>query len=237
MNMQSTRLAAIMAITLAIGSIGIAQQVRAGLGKTAVMMEITNMKTNTTKMVQWEVDRYQFEENFPVQVDDLKVRKIKQIFNTNEFTFTWQLDEYQKIWHHFEVKITAKAPPANPMKVTFVAKGDMMEVETSGENIKAMIYSDKRTYVEGERAKLFINFVDTSDRFVDPKSIATNTNFAQEGGVLEKKKVGSYVYVTPPLQSGDNIVVIEVDDGRYSEGVESVGVAILPTVERGDSAI
>jgi hypothetical protein len=53
-------------------------------------------------------------------VDHLKAKKIKQIFGTNKFTFTWQMDNYETSWHHFKVSIGMKAQPGTTLRVTFI---------------------------------------------------------------------------------------------------------------------
>ena len=210
-------------LTVAIGLMPLAQHANADYGNKTVMMTITNTKTNNVKMLKWDMSRYQFEENIKVPVDNLKEKKIEQIFNTNKFVFTWQLNEYDATWYHFKVKIAAHTQPTNPMKVTFIQYRDIFtngvtKPISESNSIKTFVSMDKQVYREGERALLFINFIDSNDKFLNPDSMTASFNFIPVGSVLEKKKLGSYVYVTPPLERGDNwIVVLPYKEGYKTE--------------------
>ena len=91
MNRHGARILIAAVLVVAVGTMGVAQYTKADFGKTNVWMNITNMKTNTVKTLKWEASGFQFESNVPVAVDSLKEKKIKQIFGTNEFKFTWVL--------------------------------------------------------------------------------------------------------------------------------------------------
>lgn len=110
----------IVALAVIIGIMGLAQQVNADFGTHTIWMNIKNTKTDTVKTVEWTSERFLFEKNIPVDVDHLKVKKIKQIFGTNKFTFTWQMDNYEANWHQFQVSIGMKAQPGTTLRVTFI---------------------------------------------------------------------------------------------------------------------
>jgi hypothetical protein len=232
-------MAVILSIALVVGSTALVQRASADLGYTTVTMSVINTKTNAEKTMQWDVYRYQFEQNFPVPVDDLMERKIKQIFKTNQLIFTYQLDTYEATWHHFKVKISTKEPLTNPVKISFTQKemlksqdftsGRTEVFRTESNSITTYIHSDKDVYQEGQRAVVFINFLDSNERFRDPESVIISFNFAPAGTALEKKKDGSYVYLTPPLERGDNQILVAVRGQDRSLEPESLGIAVLPT--------
>lgn len=245
MNKLNARVLVVITLTIVLGTIGMTPQPQANadFGTTTVLMNITNTKTNTVKTLEWGADRYQFEENFAVNVDDLKEKKIKQIFGTNEFVFTWQFHEYQTEWYHFKVNIATQVQPTNPMKVTFMQlnyNGHFTNEPQGNENaakvdsIKTLLNTDKSVYGEGERALLFIGFVNDDDKFVDPDDIFVSMNVTPVNNLLERKKVGSYVYVTPPLEEGENQIIVVGQKEGYNIGTQSVGIAVLPTHSAGD---
>lgn len=114
------RIIPIVALAAMVGTMGLTQQVSADTGMQKVWMTITNTKTDTVKVVEWESQRYLFEKNIPFDVDDIKEKKIKRIFGTNKFTFTWQMNSYDSSWYHFNVSIEMKPTPGTTMRVVFI---------------------------------------------------------------------------------------------------------------------
>lgn len=232
------KIAGIVMLCVAAGMIGLAGVASAEVGKPAVWMSITNTKTGTMKTLKWEPDGYEFEKKVTISVDDMKDRKIKQVFGTNEFRFTWQLVSYENAWQHFIVTIGTKAEPGRPINVFFTheeereGSGSILH----GNGVEAMnlasmnvsVNAEKMVYTEGERATVFISFVDAYDKFVDPDSMITYYNSDSIGTLLQKKKVGSYIYTTPPLERGEKeIIVLAVKNG-YNIGIGSIDFTILP---------
>jgi Ni/Co efflux regulator RcnB len=117
---MNARIILVIALTVMVGSMALAQQASAELSTNKVWMTITNTKTDTVKTVEWTYERYLFERNIPIDVDDLKEQKIKRIFGTMKFTFTWQLKQYEATWHHFKVVIATKTDPSKTLRVEFV---------------------------------------------------------------------------------------------------------------------
>lgn len=114
------RILPIMTLAVMVGTIGLVQQASAEFGEHKVWMSITNTKTGTVKTMEWTSTAFLFEAgSIPVDVDHLKERKVKQIFGTTDFTFTWQMANYEAEWYHFKVVIGTKAEPGKTFKITF----------------------------------------------------------------------------------------------------------------------
>jgi hypothetical protein len=232
MNKYDARVIVAVVLAVAIGSAGIAQSVHADFSRKSVWMNVVNMKTNTAKTLEWEAKGYQFEKDIPVQIDELKERKIKQIFGTKEFKFTWQLQEYETVWYHFKVSIGFKAPLGKPIKISFTQlQGKFLSFESNGNigSVKIFVNTDKNLYRESERAIIFMGFVDQNDKFVDPDEIITGFKPAPVGSMLEKKRVGSYVYVTPPLERGNTHITVLAKKEGYRIEPTSLEITVVPT--------
>ena len=117
---MNARIIPIITLAVIVGSMGLVQQASAEFGTTMVWMTVTNTKTDTVKTSEWASEGYLFERSIPIDVDDLKEKKIKQIFGTTKFTFTWQMDEYEATWYHFKVAIGTKTDPSKTLRITFV---------------------------------------------------------------------------------------------------------------------
>lgn len=237
MNKHGARILIVAVLVVAVGTMGVAQYAKADFGKTSVLMNITNMKTNTVKTLKWETDGFQFERNISVVVDPLKEKKVKQIFGTNEFKFTWQLQEYETVWYNFKVSIGIKAQPGKPIKISFMQLQDKFTpVESNGKigSVKILANTDKNLYREGERAIIFIGFIDQNDKFVDPDEIVTGFKLAPLGSMLERKKVGSYVYVTPPLERGNTNIAILAQKEGYGIEPELLKITAVPPWFQGE---
>jgi len=115
-------------------------------------------------------------------------------------------------------------------------------VKIEANSIKVFINADKKVYHENETAIVFIGFVDSDDKFVDPDGIKADFAYVKSnpGSVnmilsphvpisdsLEKKKVGSYTYTTAPLKVGHNqITVIPIKAG-YNIKTETVTITVI----------
>ncbi len=106
--------------------------------------------------------------------------------------------------------------------------------------IKVFINSDKNAYKPGETALLFINFIDADDNFVDPDSIQADFTYVNQsstseslkdsphtpiGEQLEKKKTGSYTYVTSQLKEGHTQITVIPVKADYN--IEPTTITII----------
>jgi hypothetical protein len=94
-------------------------------------------------------------------------------------------------------------------------------------SLTTFVNTDKKLYREGETAIVVIGFVDEDDEFVDPDSINANFNLSPVTEEIEQKKVGSYSYVTPPLQRGHNQVTVVPAKEGYNIEAEAVTITVL----------
>ncbi len=94
-------------------------------------------------------------------------------------------------------------------------------------SIKTFVTTDKKVYKEGETAIVFIGFVDSDDKFLDPDSMNAHFNFEPIADKLEKKKEGSYTFITPPLQKGHNQISVVPDKEGYNTQTEMVTITVL----------
>jgi hypothetical protein len=94
-------------------------------------------------------------------------------------------------------------------------------------SIKTFVTTDKKVYKEGETAIVFIGFVDSDDEFLDPDTMNANFNLDPIADKLEKKKEGSYTFITPPLQKGHNQVSVVPDKEGYNTQTEVVTITVL----------
>jgi hypothetical protein len=94
-------------------------------------------------------------------------------------------------------------------------------------SIKTFVNSDKKVYNEGETAIVFVAFVDSDDSFVDPDGINAHFNLTPVADKLEKKKLGSYSFVTPPLERGHNQIIIVPAKEGYNIEAEAVTITVL----------
>ncbi len=85
----------------------LADQAHAQIGKQQeeVWLKVTNTKTGTVHMTTWKIGSYQFEQNIPIDVPDYKLFKIKKIFGSDKFTFTFQKKTVETSWLHFKVEL------------------------------------------------------------------------------------------------------------------------------------
>jgi len=111
--------------------------------------------------------------------------------------------------------------------MTSKSKKSTVTIEVN--SITTFVNTDKKEYREGETAVVFIGFVDADDMFVDPDSINANFNLDSIADQLEKKKEGSYTFVTPPLQKGHNQITLVPTKEGYNIEAEAVTITVLPT--------
>lgn len=238
------RILTVIALAAVVASMGIVQQGTADYGTQEIWMSITNTKTGTVKLLKWEVGRHLFEENVSIDLDHLMGKKILGIFGTTQFRFTWKMSEYEQTWHDFKVVLGSQVHPGKPLLVTFtplhgsdrltytnvVKNSDAIDVGS----IRAVINAEKKVYREGERAVLFIGFVDVEDRFVDPENMDLSFSLLPVGNTPEKKKLGSYQYITSPLDNDDNQIRLVLQKEDHDIHTESVNITVLPSNSLGE---
>lgn len=100
-------------------------------------------------------------------------------------------------------------------------------IRIEANSIKTFINADKKVYREGDVATVFIAFIDADDEFVDPEMINANFNLTPIAEELENPRVGSYVYVTPPLQRGHNQITVVPTKEGYNIQAEAVTITVL----------
>ena len=93
-------------------------------------------------------------------------------------------------------------------------------------SIKTFVNSDKKEYNEGEQALIFIGFADADDEFVDPDWIQSTFNVEPISDQLERKKVGSYTYMTAPLEKGHNQIAVIPHKEGYNIQTEVVTITV-----------
>jgi len=96
-------------------------------------------------------------------------------------------------------------------------------------SVKTFVNSDKKIYNEGDRALIFIGFTDADDEFVDPDWIQSTFNLEPITDQLEKKKVGSYTYLTAPLARGHNQITVIPHKEGYNIQTEVVTITVKST--------
>ena len=69
---------------------------------------------------------------------------------------------------------------------------------------------------------------------MDPDEIITGFKLAPIGSMLERKKVGSYVYVTPPLERGNTNIAILAQKEGYGIEPALLEITAVPTWFRGE---
>jgi len=111
-----------IAIAALILPVILADQAHAQVGKQqeVVWLKVTNTKTGTVHITTWKVGSYQFEKNIPIDVPDHEVLKIKKIFGTEKFTFTFQKKTVEGIWLHFKLELGGTSNIGRNLSVTFV---------------------------------------------------------------------------------------------------------------------
>lgn len=113
------------------------------------------------------------------------------------------------------------------------SKTDKTTITIDVNSIKTFVNTDKRQYREGEAATVFIGFVDEDDEFVDPDSMNVNFNLNSIVSELEKKKVGSYTYLTPALKGGHNQITVVPNKAGFNIQAEAVTITVLPPITSG----
>src|SRR5574341_1532883 len=230
----------ILAIALAamVGSMGLVQYANADYGTQEIWMSITNTKTGAVKLLKWQVEKHLFEENISIDLDHMMGKKIENIFGTTQFRFTYQMNKYEETWHDFKVALGSKVNPGKPLLVTFtplhgserlpytniVKNTDAIDVGS----IRTIINTDKQVYREGESAILFIGFIDAQDKFVNPDSMDISFDILPFDQTLEKKKSGSYTYITPPLENSDGKITLVMKKEGHDIQTETVNITVLP---------
>ena len=116
------RLLAVLAIGALILPVALAAQANSQSEKTElkVWLKVTNTKTGTVHTAEWVLGAYQFENNIPIDVPDFKVAKMKKIFSTDAFTFTFQKKVHQGSWLHFEVELGGTPVIGEVLSIKFV---------------------------------------------------------------------------------------------------------------------
>lgn len=95
-------------------------------------------------------------------------------------------------------------------------------------SLKTFVSTDKKVYKDGETAIVFVAFVDSDDEFVDPDSMNANFNLQPVANQLEKKKVGSYTYITPPLHEIYNQFSMVPTKEGFNIQTEVITITVQP---------
>ena len=116
------KLLAIIAIVALILPIALALQADAQSSKTdlKVWLKVVNTKTGTERVTEWKLGAYQFEENIPIDVPAFKVAKIKKIFDSDSFAFTFQDKIRKGSWLHFDVELSGTPVIGEVLTIRFV---------------------------------------------------------------------------------------------------------------------
>lgn len=100
-------------------------------------------------------------------------------------------------------------------------------------SLKTFVSTDKKIYRNGETAVVFLAFVDSDDEFVDPDSMNANFNLQPVADQLEKKKVGSYTYITPPLHEIYNQFSLVPTKEGFNIQTEVITITVQPEASSG----
>ncbi|MFQ5970549.1 MAG: hypothetical protein ACE5J2_08675 [Nitrososphaerales archaeon] len=96
-------------------------------------------------------------------------------------------------------------------------------------SINTFVNPDKKLYNKGDRAIIFIGFTDADDEFVDPDWIQSSFNLEPISEQLERKKVGSYTYMTPPLEKVYNQMTVVPQKEGYNIQTEVITITVMTT--------
>ncbi|GEM_PF-1415875 len=119
--MNSRKLLTIIAIVALMLPITLAIQADAqSKADLKVWLKVVNTKTGTERVTEWDLGAYQFEENIPIDVPAFKVAKIKKIFDSDSFAFTFQDKVRKGSWLHFDVELTGTPVIGEVLTIRFV---------------------------------------------------------------------------------------------------------------------
>lgn len=135
-------------------------------------------------------------------------------------TFTKVIDEPLTIFVRFEGDDNYASSQSGKI-IIIVKLKDMITLAAS----------DKKEYGEGEQALIFVNFIEMDNRasdrycdFIDPDSMTVFYNLRPVE--LEKKTLGSYTFITPPLKLGHHQLMINPTKEGYNNRVGFVTVQV-----------
>lgn len=100
-------------------------------------------------------------------------------------------------------------------------------------SIQTSVGMNKKVYQPGESATIAIAFVDVDGNFVDPDDMKVYFNHDQVADKLEKKKTGSYVYVTPPMKAEHNQIQVIPMKQWYDAENEAVTITVIGKTSQG----
>lgn len=114
------RLFAVVAITALLLPV-ILDHVDAQSGKyeRSVTLKVTDTKTGAVHTKVWDLSAYTYEQKIPIDVPQFKVKKIKQIFGTDTFSFTLQNKVFEGKWLHFKVEVVGTPLVGKGLSVRF----------------------------------------------------------------------------------------------------------------------
>lgn len=254
MTASTAKMLTIIALAAMLVSFGFSQKTAAEYSSDTVWMNITNTKTGMVKELKWDLERYHFQKKIVINVDDPLAKRIKQIFGTDRFDFNTYVEAYGAKWSHFNVAIGMNRLTGTNLSVVFAgpdssdehfilrnykiidfvsndaASNNPDSIKPATNSLKIFLSTDKNLYRQGERALIYVSFVDEHDRFVDPDSIIVSMNLFPTGYKLENKKVGSYTFVTPPLGKGSNQITVVAQKAMYNIDPASITATVLPEI-------
>ncbi len=116
----ATIAATITIATLLLPSILVHAYSDTGSVERSVMLKVTNTKTGLVKTSVWNLKGYTFQHT-PIKVSDSAVKKIKQIFGSDSFSFTLHNKAFQGKWLHFNVELVGNnILPGKRLTIKFV---------------------------------------------------------------------------------------------------------------------
>ncbi len=108
---------------------------------------------------------------------------------------------------------------------------------TVGANsMRVFVNTDKKEYDVGESAVVFFAFIDADDNFIDPDSINASFNGMPIDDLLERKKAGSFTYMTSPLQQGHSQIMVSPSKAGFDRETGTVTIATKGSVNLAPAA-
>ncbi len=85
----------------------------------SVTLKITNTKTGIVHTKDWKLTGYSFGKK-PIDVPDFTLKKIKNAFNTNSFSFTLHDEVFKGKWLHFNLELIGTPLVGQGLSIKFI---------------------------------------------------------------------------------------------------------------------